>query len=293
MASLKDLRRRVRSIKNTQMITRAMRSVAATKMRRTQDRRTRAQPYVQRLQRMVADIIASLETIQQPLLEQRERQRRLVVAFSSDRGLCGAFNNTICRFTEDTLQELPDDTGIYVIGKRMADYLRKRGHEPVRVHDNFNGNIDIPRVLEIAEELKQYFLSGEYDVIEVFYNRSVGALGYNPVREKLLPLRQEDLLPKHEQDQEDEQEGDEYLFEPDAQTLLGSILPKFVDTRTLYIFSDAFSAEHQARMLAMRAANDNCRELIDSLTLEMNKARQSSITTEILEIVSGAEALKG
>lgn len=188
MPSLKALRRRVRTVKNTQLITRAMRSVAATKMRRTQDRRERANPYVRRLQELVASAIASAGVEGQPLLEERKTDRRLIVIFSSDRGLCGAFNNSICRFGDEALRNLPADTGLYVIGKRAGDYFRKRGRNPIQTQIDFGGNIDLSRILEIARELRDFFLSGEYDRVELIYNRAISALAYRPARELFLQI---------------------------------------------------------------------------------------------------------
>lgn len=286
MPSLKDLRRRIRTVKNTQLITRAMRSVAASKMRRTHERRDKARPYVERLQQLVANLVNSVGSEGQPLLENREVNKRLMVVFSSDRGLCGAFNNTIARYATDRAKEVKNGT-FYVIGKRAASTIRRQGFLIEKTHEDFSGNIDVPRILEIARELRDLFLSGKYDAVELIFNRAISAMNYRPHHELLLPLKQDELAPSS---------GGaaapiDYIFEPDPQTLLKELLPKFLETKLLFTFVDAFASEHQARMMAMAAANTNCRELIDSLTLEMNKARQTSITTEILEIVSGANAL--
>lgn len=290
MPSLKDLRRRIRTVKNTQLITRAMRSVAASKMRRTHERRDKARPYVDRLQQLVANLVNSVGSEGQPLLENREVNKRLMVVFSSDRGLCGAFNNTIARYAIDRAKEVGDGT-FYVVGKRAASAIRRQGIPIQASHEDFGGNVDVPRVLEIARELRDLFLSGEYDAVELVYNQAISAMNYRPHHELLLPLKQEELSPSSDED--GAAAPIDYIFEPDPQTLLQQLLPKFLETKLLFTFVDAFAAEHQARMMAMAAANTNCRELIDSLTLEMNKARQTSITTEILEIVSGANALAG
>jgi F-type H+-transporting ATPase subunit gamma len=288
MPSLKNLRRRIRTVQNTKLITRAMRSVSASKMRRTQERRTKAKPYVERLQALVANVVRAVGSEGQPLLEQRERQRRLLVVFSSDRGLSGAFNAVISRYTLELLQNLPPDTGVYAIGRKTGDFLRKRGYPVLKTQVDFRGNIEVHRILEIAAELRDLFLSGEYDVIELVYNRAITALTYKPVREPFLPLD-----PKELDRLTEKEEALDYIFEPDPATLLRELLPKFVETKILFTFVDAFAAEHQARMMAMTTANENCNELITSLTLQMNKARQAAITKEILEIVGGAEALKG
>ncbi|MBI1389608.1 MAG: ATP synthase F1 subunit gamma [bacterium] len=290
MPSLKDLRRRLRSVKNTQMITRAMRSVAASKMRRTQDRRTKAKPYVDRLQRLIANLVGSVGSEGQPLLQQREIKRRLLVVISSDRGLCGAFNNTIIRYADDYRKSLAEPNSLYIIGKRANSVFVRRGVNIVNAHIDFNGNVDVPRVLAIARELTELFLSGKFDSIELIHNQAINAMTYRPRREVLLPLKSDELAPKSEG--EEERQPLDYIFEPDPQTLLKGLLPKYLETKLLFTVVDAFATEHQARMMAMTTANLNCRELIDSLTLQINKARQASITKEILEIVGGANALE-
>ncbi|MEW6239140.1 MAG: ATP synthase F1 subunit gamma [Candidatus Omnitrophota bacterium] len=291
MPSLKQLRRRIRTVDNTKLITRAMRSVAASKMRRTHERRARAKAYTERLQALIARVAGSVGGEGQPLMERRDREKRLLVVFSSDRGLCGAFNAVIIRHANDRLHSLPAGTGIYAVGKRAADFFRKHGAQIVGSHSDFRGNIDIPRILAIAKELQELFLRKEYDVIELIFNHAVTAMTYRPKMETLLPLNQEDLL--RSLGEKAAGKPIDYIFEPDAQTVLAQLLPKYLETKVLFTFVNAFAAEHQARMMAMTTANDNCNELLDSLTLQLNKARQSSITKELLEIVSGAEALKG
>jgi F-type H+-transporting ATPase subunit gamma len=292
MPSQKDLRRRLKTVDNTKLITRAMRSVSASKMRKTQDRRDRIKPYANRLQQLVANVVHSVGSEGQPLMQMKDSGKRLVVIFSSDRGLCGAFNNTIIRYAENYLKSLTDDYEIYAIGKRAGDYFNKHGYPIFRRQGDFRGNIVLDRMMEIAEDLKNAFLNGGFNQVEIIHNYAVTAMIYRPKRDYFLPLKEDELYAGLEAES-DSDEALDYIFEPDAQTLLTDLLPKFVETKVYYTFVDAFAAEHQARMLAMAAANDNCVELIDSLTLSMNKARQSDITKEILEIVSGAEALKG
>ncbi len=291
MPSLKNLRRRIRTVKNTKLITRAMRSVSASKMRRTQERRTKARPYVERLQALVANVVRAVGSENQPLLEIRDTQRRLLVVFSSDRGMAGAFNAVIQRYAADYHDSLPEKPAIYAIGKKAGDYFRKRGYPLVKVQTDFRGNIDVPRILSIAAELRDMFLAGDYDVIELLYNRAISAMTYTPVREHFLPLDPRELDRLRAKTEESRMH--DYIFEPDPESLLRELLPQFVETKMLFTFVDAFAAEHQARMMAMSTANENCNELLTSLTLQMNKARQASITKEILEIVGGAEALKG
>ncbi|MBN2328420.1 MAG: ATP synthase F1 subunit gamma [Candidatus Omnitrophica bacterium] len=291
MPSLKHLRRRLRTVNSTKLITRAMRSVAASKMRRTQDRRDQIKPYANRLQKMVAHAAQSVGGEDQPLMQMRDDGKRLVVVVSSDSGLCGAFNNTVIRYAEDYVRSLSEEYEMYIIGKRAGSYFRKHGYPVKRALVDFKGNIVLDRILEAANEIKAAFLDEGFKAVDLIHNRAITAMAYKPQRERFLPLQEEELYSGLE-------EGAsapllDYIFEPDAKTLLGELLPKFVETKIYYMFVDAFAAEHQARMLAMTTANENCIELIDALTLQMNKARQAAITTEITEIVGGAEALKG
>ncbi len=292
MPSLKHLRRRLRTVNNTKLITRAMRSVAASKMRKTQSRRDQIKPYATHLQKLVANVVRSVGSEGQPFMQQRQEGKRLIVVISSDRGMCGAFNNTVIRYTEDYLKSLSDEYEIYAVGKRAGDYFRKNGFSVMKTQVDFRGNIVLERILEIAQELKTAFLTGGFNRIELIYNRAITAMAYRPHREHFLPLKEEELFAGLGKEVRSSHVMD-YIFEPDAKTLLGELLPKYVETKVFYTFVDAFSAEHQARMLAMSTANENCVELIGTLTLQMNKARQAAITKEILEIVGGAEALKG
>ncbi len=292
MPSLKNLRRRIRTVSNTKLITRAMRSVAASKMRRAQERRDKARPYTRNLQKLVARLVNQTGLEGQPLAEKREVRKRLVLVFSSDRGLCGAFNATILRYAHQYLNSLDTgETDLYIIGRRANVFFQKHHCNIVRAHGDFLGNVDVTRILEIAEELSDSFLKSDYDRIEMVYNIAVSAMTYTPKIDTFLPLDENELIASL--GEEETQRGVEYIFEPDTHTLLKEFLPMYVKTKLLYTFVDAFAAEHQARMIAMTTANENCEELMNTLTLQLNKARQASITKELLEIVSGAEALKG
>jgi F-type H+-transporting ATPase subunit gamma len=296
MPSLKQLRRRLRTVSSTKLITRAMRSVAASKMRKTQDRRQSAKPYVERLQSLVAHVLESASLEGQPLLEKREGGKRLFLVFSSDRGLCGAFNATVCRFAEEVYNQAGDaQSAMYIIGRRAVSYFKKRQVNIVGVNTEFSGNVDTAMILKVSQEIQKLFLEGRFNSVEIIYNQAITAMAYRPRHDVLLPLQRDQLLASlGEKTEKDESRAAvEYIFEPDAQTLLSELLPKFVETKILFTFIDAFAAEHQARMMAMTTANQNCMELMDALTLQLNKARQSTITKELLEIVGGAEALKG
>ncbi|MGC9327683.1 MAG: ATP synthase F1 subunit gamma [Candidatus Hinthialibacter sp.] len=290
MPSLKHLRRRLRTVNSTKLITRAMRSVAASKMRRTQDRRDQIKPFANRLQKLVAHAAQGGGSEHQPLMQKRDEGKRLVVVISSDSGLCGAFNNTVIRYAEDYLRSLSDEYELYIIGKRANSYFRKYGHPIKRALVDLKGNIVLDRIFETANEIQTAFLDEGFKAVDLIYNRAITAMAYKSQRERFLPLQKEELLSNL--DEKTPAADLDYIYEPDAKTLLGELLPKFVETKIYYVFVDAFAAEHQARMLAMTTANENCIELIDALTLQMNKARQAAITTEITEIVGGAETLR-
>jgi len=293
MPSLKHLRHRLRTVKNTKLITRAMRSVSASKMRRAQERRNRAKPYSDRLQELVARLVESTGIEDQPMTQRREVKKRLVTVFSSDRGLCGAFNAVVLRYAEEFLESLPaGETELYLIGRRANDFFRKRRWKIARAHTDFKGNVDVPRVLGIGREFSRAFLDGSYDEIRLIYNHAITAMVYRPKTELFLPLDPVELKARLGKTQKTSRAID-YIYEPNAAELLSLVLPKYVENRILFAFVDALMAEHQARMLAMSTANENCEELLGLLTLQLNKARQAAITKEILEIVSGAEALKG
>lgn len=298
MPSLKQLRRRIRTVASTKLITRAMRSVAASKMRKTHDRRTKVKPYVEKLQSLVAKVLRNASLDEQPLLEKRKNNKRLFLVFTSDRGLCGAFNASILRYAENLYNTAKSEgAGLYTIGRRAHSYFTKRAANIVGFNTLFAGNIDVPEILKVSREIQKLFLDGQYDSVELVYNHALTAIVYRPKHEVLLPLQSEELLASLGKNEKEEEKKEywtsEYIFEPDAHTLLGALLPQFVETKILFTFIDAFAAEHQARMMAMTTANENCIELMDSLTLQLNKARQATITKELLEIVSGAEALKG
>ncbi|MBD3265631.1 ATP synthase F1 subunit gamma [bacterium] len=294
MPSLKKLRRRLRTVESTKTITRAMRSVAASKMRKTQDQRTKTKPYVDHLQKLVANVLQNTSLEGQPLLEEREGKKKLFLVIASDRGLCGAFNATINDFAEEEYLQYKDQgAAVFTVGKRAHSHFTKLGAKVVGTENELRGNVVIPKIIDVNRQLQQLFLSGEFDRVELLYNHAITAMTYRPKHEILLPLQPDELLKEVGEEEEKPLWEKEYIFEPEPKALLGQLLPKFVETKILFTIIDALTAEHQARQMAMSTANENCMELMDSLTLELNKARQTMITKELLEIVGGAEALKG
>jgi F-type H+-transporting ATPase subunit gamma len=281
-ATLKELDRRIRSVKNTQQITRAMKMVAAAKLRRAQESLMSARPYAEKLEGLMAGLAGT--SIEHPFFEQRDLAKRLVVVVTSDKGLCGSYNAGIEREAEHWLETQSGiENELFLIGRKGNDYFKRRGWPIVRVVDDLGGSIDLARFTAIADEVMHAYLSDGYQEVVFVYTKFISTLSSKPVRKVLLPMSADE-------------EGDHgpqknYIYEPSAERVLEAILPKFVRNEIYIGLAEAFTSEHGARMTSMGAATDNAGELIDSLTLVRNRARQAAITQEISEIVGGADAL--
>lgn len=288
-ASLKELDRRIRSVKNTQQITRAMKMVAAAKLRRAQDKLIAARPYGGKLEELLDGLTGT--QIDHPLFEERNLRRRFVVVISSDKGLCGSYNAGVLRQTEDWLKAHDDDgveNVIYVVGRKANDFFKRRQWKVETVIDDLGGVIDVPRFNQIADDLMHRFLKDEVQEIRIFYTRFVSTLRYEPTHATLLPLKPAEsdggaTAPVRK--------SVDFLYEPSAEAVLAALLPKSIRNRVFNAIAEAATSEHGARMTSMGAATENAGKMIDSLTLFRNRARQSAITQEISEIVGGANAL--
>lgn len=289
MPSTKDLRRRLRTVKSTQKITRAMETVSAVKLRRAQERLIAARPYANRLAEMVRSLADDDQAHEHPLCEVREVQRRTLIVVSADRGLCGAFNSNLLRQADNFLGEHGrDNVDLVPIGKRACSHVRrKKLTEVVRV-DAMGGQADAKAASEIAKHLSERFIKGETDEVWVLTTRMLSLIRFEPSFERLLPL---DLSKVTESGKEPIRYN--YIFEPSAEKVLGAVLPRTVESRLYLAMAESVASEHSARRMAMHNATENCKELTQQLTLDINKARQASITKELGEIVGGAEALKG
>lgn len=295
MASLKEIRNRVRSVTNTQKITSAMKLVAAAKLRQAQEAAEAARPYAQRMQNVIATLAQSVDPSFSPLFRTNERaDKTLVILFSSDRGLCGGFNNTLFRRTKAVLQKqqgVLGDVTIAPIGKKGESYVRR---ESMTRLPNWKTQIAAANI-ELAEEVIDTaldgFLEGGFDRVYLAYNRFESALTQTPVFEQLLPLDPESIGQPSEQ--QDEENGPDFLYEPSREALLDTLLPQFLNTKVYSAALESVASEFGARMTAMDSASNNANDLIDKLTLQMNRARQAIITTELSEITAGSEALKG
>jgi F-type H+-transporting ATPase subunit gamma len=291
MPSLKDIRRRITSVKKTQQITRAMRMVAAAKLRRAQVAIEAARPYADRMSETLREVAASGAGAEQPLLQERERVRRVdFVVITSDRGLCGAFNSNVLKRAiaelaarEPALERLT----IVPIGRKSAETFRRR--RPGQVARSFTGiaRVDYAHAVEIAELLTQRFLSGESDEAVLVHSEFVTTMTQRPRVSRLLPMTPEPDAGRAA----GEPEKLPYSIEPDAESLLRVLAPKALQVEIYRALLDNQAGEHAARMTAMESATRNTEEMISALTLQYNRARQAAITKELVEIVSGAEAL--
>jgi len=292
MPSLKDIRRRITSVKKTQQITRAMRMVAAAKLRRAQVAIESARPYADRMRETLREVAASGAGAEQPLLQERERVRRVdFVVITSDRGLCGAFNSNVLKraFAEVAAREPSvEQVSIIPVGRKSAEMFRRR--RAGQVAKSFTGiaRVDYGHAVEIAELLTQRFLSGESDEAVLIHSEFVTTMTQRPRASRLLPMTPE---PGAARSPTGEPEKLPYSIEPDADSLLRVLAPKALQVEIYRALLDNQAGEHAARMTSMESATRNTEEMISALTLQYNRARQAAITKELVEIVSGAEAL--
>jgi F-type H+-transporting ATPase subunit gamma len=269
-----------------QQITRAMKMVAAAKLRRAQEKVIASRPYARQLQEVLARLAANVDaelTEAQPLLEQRPVQRTAYLLVSSDRGLCGGFNANLLRLTSSVITEQKQEVGLVTVGRKGRDYFRRRKLE---ILDEFTGLGDSPsyqQAKRIAGKIIQLYVTKEVDEVHLVYSEFVNALTQRPSIIKLLPIER----PAGEQ-----ADKQQYIFEPTPTVILSTLLPRYTETLIYGALLESRASEEGARMTAMGAATDNAKEMISALTLVMNRARQAAITTEISEIVGGAAALE-
>ena len=295
MANLKEIKRRIGSVKKTKQITSAMKLVSGAKLSRASAAATAAQPYQQQLAGVLQRVGAAAgESVSSPLLRARPEVRRaLIVVITSDRGLCGGFNNNLSKRAQAWIQEQRAagvEVEIGVFGRKASDYFRNRHFEVTLPVINYGKTEKMELVRTLGERAEKGFIDGSYDAVYIAYNRYENTISQVPQIVQLLPLQ----LETSEADSGSEPSGEmvEFEFEPSANELLDALLPLYLRTLVLQAFLETEAGEHAARMTAMDNATRNASDLIGALTLEYNRARQAAITTEIIEIVSGAEALK-
>ncbi len=280
-----DLKRRIRSVKNTQQITRAMKFVAAARLRRAQEKAVSTRPYARALARVVHSAAARAPGADHALLERRAEERILLMVVSGERGLCGAFNANVIRRALEFLRQRREAKELEVItlGRKGRDAMRKQPWKIVAEHVDVTSKANFSRAAEIAHEAMARYEAKEVDAVYIVFNE------FKSVMTQLLTL--EKLLPIEPAPAEGESAGSvpvEYLYEQPAAQLFARLLPRYVEAQVYRALAESSASEHAARMTAMDSATNNARELIDKLTLYMNKVRQAAITREIIEVVSGA-----
>ena len=287
MPTLLDFRRRIRSVKNTQQITRAMKFVAAARLRRAQEAALAARPYAQELARVLRSTMARVESPQHPLLARRPEERIRVLVLSGERGLAGAFNANILKRAAEFLRSKQGKKIVVIpIGKKGRDALRKAGMEFAGEYVNVLARVDLGIAREIANLVTELYSREAIDAVYTVFSEFKNVLAPVLVTEKLLPI--EKIEESEETAGERAASQIDYLYEQPETQILDRLLPRYVETQILRIMLESSAAEHAARMTAMEAATKNAGEVIEALTLHMNKVRQAAITKEIIEIVSGA-----
>ena len=285
MATLRQLRTRVASIRNIQRVTNAMQMVAAAKLRRAQNAVSAARPYALQLDRILHRLTLSLKDGRHPLLRERETCERVAIAtITSDRGLCGGFNANICRRVVaeiGALGEVPAE--LVTVGRKGRDFFRNRGYQIARDHADVFQQLEFGRAVEIAQALTRSFLNGETDRVLLVFSEYRSIIQQMPVVKQLLPIVA--------QKEEAEEIPTDYIFEPNPEALLESLLPRYVNFQVWQALLESNTGEQAARMQSMDSATKNAGDLIEDLTREINKVRQNSITLELMDIIGGAEAV--
>jgi len=289
MPSLRDLRRRTRSVKNTQQITKAMKMVSAAKLRRSQDAILSARPFARKMLEVLNSLATRANPEGHPLLRSREPKRVDVVIVTSDKGLCGSFNANILKTAETFVKRMQcDDLGLQLVGKKSRDYFRRRQYKIRREFVDIFRNLGYDTAGAIARPIIERYSAPDspegVDAVFLIYNEFKNVMQQDVVVERLLPLEK-----LHFERREEELD---YIYEPSPAAIYDAVIPRHVEYQLWRALLESAAAEHAARMTAMENATKNASELIEQLTLTMNKARQASITKEILEVVSGAEAIQ-
>ncbi len=292
MATLRDIQNRIKAVQNTQKITKAMKMVAASKLRKVQNRMLDLRPYAEKMHEVLTSLARGADSEAHPLLANRPRKTVEVVVFTSDRGLCGAFNTNILKAAQKTIDKYKSDgfdVTISTVGKKAAEYFKRRGVELRHSATGISGNISFSDAEKIAVEVKETFLSESADEVVIVFNAFKSMVAQTVTESRLLPLSPEEV--------EEEAAGDEaaadFIYEPSMEGIFDVLIPKNVDTQIYRALLESSAAEEAARMSAMENATQSCDEMVGNLTLQFNKARQASITGELMDIVGGVEALKG
>lgn len=283
MATIIDLRRRIRSVKNTQQITKAMKMVAASKLRRAQDKMISSRPYSAKMLEVLISLASRANPEEHPLLKVKGDEKVELMVLTADKGLAGAFNTNLIKAAVHFLENEKNHTlSLHLVGRKGYDYFRKRKYTISEKYLNIFRKVEYSQAREIAEKTIRAYQEGNLDAIYIIYNEFKSALSQKVVLRRLLPLER---LPEPTVEQ-----TLDYIYEPDPQTIFNRLLPKYLEVQIYQALLESCAAEHAARMAAMESATKNAKDMIESLTLTMNKIRQAAITKEIIEVVSGAEA---
>jgi F-type H+-transporting ATPase subunit gamma len=290
MATLRDIKRRIRAVQNTRQITKAMKMVAAAKLRKAQSRMLELRPYADKMNAVIASLAMGTEREAHPLLNFRPRESVEVLVLTSDRGLCSAFNTNILRAASRLLDDLRgqgfEKVSVSLVGKKARDYYRRRNVEPRRAWTGFSGKLSYSSAQEVANDVIESYLNETVDEVHLVYNEFKNVVQQKVVTVKLLPMTPPEAA-------EEGAEHVDFIYEPSERALLERLLPKNVEIQVFRALLESQASEEAARMTAMENATKSANEMIENLTLQYNKARQATITKELMDIVGGVEALKG
>ena len=284
MASLKDLRNKIKSVKSIQQVTNAMKMVAAAKLRKSQEDMEKARPYTNAIEEMIHHLIPDIDRSLLPILDSRDIKKKLFLVVSADRGMAGAFNANIIKKTEQKVSEFGTENCLIIcIGKKSHDYFKRRDFNIIKSYRDFWNTLNVSDALSIGDMIVEKYLSGEVDSVEVIYNEFVNVASQKIICKSFLPISYD----------VSEKDSCELLYEPSKENVVKTLIPKHLNVQLWQFLLESNASEQAARMVAMENATENAGEMISDLSIEYNKARQAAITTEIIEIVSGANALEG
>lgn len=287
MASLKSIKKRIVSVKNTRQITKAMKMVSAAKLRRAQENVVAARPYAKKLGEVLERLAKQQDADTHPLLEKRIAEKALLIVVTSDRGLCGGFNANISKAADRFVKERKGDfseISLLTIGRKGFELLKNR-QKIYKNYSNILSNLNYQTAALLAQEVIEGYLNGEYDEVYILFNAFRSVMSQDITLQPLLPVAPPQSA--------EEEYAPEYIYEPSKGELLGELLPKHIEVQVFKALLESLASEHGARMTAMDSASKNATEMIGKLTLQYNRARQAAITTELMEIISGAESIKG
>ncbi len=285
MANLKQIRQRIKSAKNIQQITRAMKLVAAARLKKATDRVLEARPFSDKLREIMVSLSGAGELPEHPLMEKREVKKVALIMIAADRGLAGSYNTNLLRKGGDFLRTIETEKVMLAVGRKANQFFSKRGINVIYAHTVPSAGARYDDALVLGEKVKELYTSGEVDAVYICYSKFYSAIRQVPQVVQLLPIEAPDV--------EDSQGSTDYQFEPNADEVLNTLLPRYFMGLVWQALMEATASEHGARMSAMTSATDNAGKMIQQLTLKANRERQANITKEILEVVGGAEALNG